>query len=352
MAQTILYYPRINIEDGAWLRNAILYWDDVSSIVPYENYEGLSAELLYLQNLGVYNAVYPQDLFHSEYAEDFCKSIVKRITAYDRTITKNPFKTRNECVRIHRNKVYAPALYELIHHEKIPQGLLTLLEDKRFIHDYNDGGWMEIDSKVAQIYMRTLAEYAIKCSDIDIVLGTDTATHNREIYSNARDRMDMQAQCCKINIEKCLPQPAMDVGYEDILNFKAKRKDELCAFREKIRELEANIYNADSPERIKHYENQFIENWQQCSNDFYRVLKEARVSFFLSSMVSLVAIPYVGQQLSQTIGPNRATAIQTGSLLLKIGVDYLNYKNKISPAKTDGGFSYIIQANRDGIIHI
>ena len=35
MAQTILYYPTIDIQDGAWLRNAILYWDEVSSIVPY-----------------------------------------------------------------------------------------------------------------------------------------------------------------------------------------------------------------------------------------------------------------------------------------------------------------------------
>ena len=35
MAQTILYYPTINIQDGTWLRNAILYWDEVSSIVPY-----------------------------------------------------------------------------------------------------------------------------------------------------------------------------------------------------------------------------------------------------------------------------------------------------------------------------
>ena len=33
----------------------------------------------------------------------------------------------------------------------------------------------------------------------------------------------------------------MDVSYEDILDFKAKRKGELSAFRAKIRELETNI---------------------------------------------------------------------------------------------------------------
>ena len=314
MAQTILYYPTINIQDGTWLRNAILYWDEVSSIVPYENYPDFSPELLYLQELGVYKAVYPRNLFFSEFAEDFCNSIVKRISAYELRTTNNG--TQNSRVRMHKNKIYAPALHELIHYRKLPPQLLDYFGDRRYIHDYNTDGWMEIDSKIAQIYMRTLAEYSIKCSGKDIVLGTDTSTHSREIYNNSRNRADLQAQCCKINIENC------------------------------------NIYNADSPELIRHYEAQFIEGCQQCSDDFYKVLKESRITFFLSSFVSLVAIPFVGQLLSPHIGQELTSAIQAGAPLLNIGIGYFDYRNKISPAKADGGFSYIIKANRDGIIHI
>lgn len=116
--------------------------------------------------------------------------------------------------------------------------------------------------------------------------------------------------------------------------------------------LETNIYNAYSPELIRHYEAQFIEGWQQCSDDFYKVLKESRITFFLSSFVSLVAIPFVGQLLSPHIGQELTSAIQAGAPLLNIGIGYFDYRNKISPAKADGGFSYIIKANRDGIIHI
>ena len=253
---------------------------------------------------------------------------------------------------MHKNKIYAPALHELIHYRKLPPQLLDYFGDRRYIHDYNTDGWMEINSKIAQIYMRTLAEYSIKCSGKDIVLGTDTSTHSREIYNNSRNRADLQAQCCKINIENCLPQPSMDVSFEDILEFKNRRKDELNAFRAKIRELETNIYNAYSPELIRHYEAQFIEGWQQCSDDFYKVLKESRITFFLSSFVSLVAIPFVGQLLSPHIGQELTSAIQAGAPLLNIGIGYFDYRNKISPAKADGGFSYIIKANRDGIIHI
>lgn len=77
MAQTILYYPNININDGQWLRNALLYWDNISSIVPYDNYGDLSPELLFLQDAKIYDPIYPQDLFYSEYADDFCDAIVK-----------------------------------------------------------------------------------------------------------------------------------------------------------------------------------------------------------------------------------------------------------------------------------
>lgn len=353
MAQTILYYPKINIQDSTWLRNAVLYWDEVSSIVPYENYPGFSPELLYLQGLGVYKPIYPQELFFSEFAEDFCDSIVKRISVYDRSRTRSVTGViQNTPVRVHKNKIYAPILHELIHYRKIPAKLLDYFTDKKFINDYNTDGWMEIDSKIAQIYMRTLAEYSIKCSGKDIVLGTDKSVYNREIYSASRNRADLKTQCCKINIEKCLPQPSMDVSYEDILDFKIRRKDELSAFRAKIRELETNIYNADSPELIRHYETQFIEGWQQCSEDFHKVLKESRITFLLSSLVSLVAIPFVGQLMSSHVGQGLTSAIQTGAQFLNIGIGYFNYTNKISPAKTDGGFSYIIKANRDGIIHI
>ena len=352
MAQTILYYPKINIQDGIWLRNALLYWDEVSSIVPYENYSDLSPELLYLQSLGVYHAIYPHNLFFSDFSEDFCNCIIKRIETYERTVTENDSVIQPKRVKIHKNKIYAPALRDLIHYEKLPSNLLSIFKEKRFINDLNVHGWMEIDSQIANIYMRTLAEYSIKCSNKDIVLGTDKVAHSREIYRNAFDRTDVRKQCCIINIEKCLPQPAMDVSFDDILHFKSRRKNELVAFRAKIRELETKIYHADSPEMIKHYEEEFIEGWKQCSNDFYRVLKEEKIKFYLSSLVSLVALPFVGQLLSQCIDPTISSVIQNTAPMINIGIGYYNYRNKISPAKTDGGFSYIIKANRDGIIHI
>ncbi len=350
MAQTILYYPNININDGQWLRNALLYWDNISSIVPYDNYGDLSSELLFLQDSGIYEPIYPQDLFCSEYVDDFCKAIVKRISIYEKGKARNFSRAGAGKVRIHKEKIYAPALHTLIHYRKLPPELLDYFTDKKYINDYNTDGWMEIDEKIARIYMRTLAEYSIKCSDKDIVLGTDKVVNSREIYHSTKHRPD--TQCCHLNIIDCLPQPSKNVSFEEIIDFKIRRADELNAFRQKIYELEQNIYRSQTIEEIKFHENRFIEGWENCSNDYYKALKDAKISFVLGSLNTLIAIPSVEDLLSKHIGQEWVNGLQIFGGLLQVGVSYIDYKNKISLKKSDGGFSYVINARKNGLIKL
>lgn len=351
MAQTILYYPNININDGQWLRNALLYWDNISSIVPYDNYGDLSPELLFLQDAKIYDPIYPQDLFYSEYANDFCDAIVKRISRYEKGQDQKFSMVNTPKIRIHKEKIYAPALHALVHYRKLPPELLNYFTDKKYIKDYNTDGWMEIDAKIAQIYMRTLAEYSIKCSDKDIVLGTDKVKSSREIYSNFTSHKT-ESQCCKLNILKCLPQPSLDTSFEEILDFKSARKEELNAFRIKIRELERNIYRSESFEEIKHHENSFIEGWKNCSSDYYKVLKDSNIKFVLGNLSTLVALPFVGNLITEHISQDFSELVQTGGPLLQMAINYIDYKDKINPNKSDGGFAYVINARKNGLIQL
>ena len=343
MAQTILYYPEINIPDGIWLRNAILYWDNVSSIVPYIGYEDLSAELLYLQSLGIYVPMYPQDLFYSEYSNDFYDAIIKKIRTS--SIAGNRVNDDSDnLVRIHKNKMTESMVREIIHREKIHPKLNHHFSNQSTLWDFDDDNWLYIDRKTADIYMRTLAEYSIKCSDEDIVLGTRTVRDNQKIFRHAAP--SQSTQCCQLNIERCLPQPAMDVGFEQILDFKEKRADELAAFRKKIRELEKNIYQSASIEEIKFHQNSFVESWENCFKDYKQVLKEARIKFTLGSICALIATPFVNNLVPQQY----REYIQTGAAMLQTGMNYLDYKNAINPNNADGGFSYILSGQREGIM--
>lgn len=342
MAQTILYYPKINIKDGQWLRNALLYWDNVSSIVPHKNYKNISSDLLFLQNLGVYEAIYPNTLLYSKYARAFEETVKERILKYEEDTKTNLSKVYGKKIRI------SDTYDELIHYKKFSRGFYDYLEEKKYIKENRITGWVKIDMEIAQIYMRTLAEFSVKCSRKDIVLGTDKISNNREIYSSTICQND--SRCCHLNIIKCLPQPSCETSFEDILEFKLRREDELKAFREKIRELEENIYRSNSLEEIKHYENKFVESWETYYSDYAKALKDSKIRFVLGNLCTLIAIPSIGNVLTQHIGQDFSNVVQMGAGLLQMGISYIDYRNKINPNKTDGGFSYIINARDEGII--
>jgi len=71
MQRTVLYYPTISIPDNWWLRQALLYFDEVASIVPQTmTWEGesrgtlipLTPEIEFLQKEGIFRSISPERL--------------------------------------------------------------------------------------------------------------------------------------------------------------------------------------------------------------------------------------------------------------------------------------------------
>lgn len=137
MSESILYYPTIDIQDGAWLRSAALYWDEVCSIVPDQDYPDLSPELLYLEKRGYYRAIYPKDVF------------------------------------------------TLIHYRKMPKDVIRIFTENDMVR-VNEDGWLEMDGFFAQQYMRLLAEFITKHDKKDMTLGTDKLKESAKYTPNFR----------------------------------------------------------------------------------------------------------------------------------------------------------------------
>ncbi|MDF2682883.1 MAG: hypothetical protein K0R47_4073, partial [Brevibacillus sp.] len=87
MRRTILYYPNIVIPDGAWLRKSLLYWDEVSSIVPigweYENRHN-DYWLQYLEAEGEYRPIHPHNLMNHDIFHEFESEIISKYRTYQR----------------------------------------------------------------------------------------------------------------------------------------------------------------------------------------------------------------------------------------------------------------------------
>ena len=105
-------------------------------------------------------------------------------------------------------------------------------------------------------------------------------------------------------------------------------------------------------EEIKHYESRFVESWQNCSSDYYKVLKDSGIKFVLGNLSTLVALPFVGNLITEHIGQTFSDAVQTSGPLLQMAINYIDYKDKINPNKSDGGFAYIINARKNGLIQL
>lgn len=342
MSQTILYYPYINIKNEQWIRNALLYWDNISSIVPYTHYDELSPELLYLKEKEIYIPVYPKDLFDSDFSEDFHGAFIRKLKHYEKSI-------ESKCTMIHKETIQSPELSNWIHHAKIPSDLYKFIYDKKYINNL-ENGWLKIDDKIIKIYMRTLAEYCIKISEKDMVLGTSNKLSQKEIFE--QNSKDNKSTCCELKLIDCFPQPSIDTSLEDIITFKDQRKDELEAFKEKIKELETNIYKANNIEEIKHHETNFVESWKSCKNDYYKVLKEARIKCVLGNLSTLIALPFAKDALN-VIGLNLLTEhIQNGVGLLNVVFNSINYTNIVNSKKYDSGFAYLINASKDKLIKL
>ena len=164
----ILYYPTIKIKDGTWLRNAILYWDKVSSIVPGMNFDEFnSIEIEYLQDAGIYEPIYPFELEQEDgLCEMFCKQVKKNLK-----YSKRPMSKRRTA-RVHVEKL---SMMDMVHIDKTPEPILEYLLDEGIAQRNYDGAWINMNTEDADVYMATLAKYLAKVHG-NTEIGTDSGS--------------------------------------------------------------------------------------------------------------------------------------------------------------------------------
>jgi len=355
MAQSILYYPTININDGTWLRNALLYWDHISSISPYDNFPDLSPELLYLQEKEIYKPIVPQDIFKQNENETdlFTKEIINKLERH-----KYNLSNKNNAIysktRMHSNKI--PSASVPTHYEKFAPDLFKYLKEHNYIHSYERQGWFELDSKVSDIYMRYLAEFVVKNSFSDIVIGTDHSQYYNSFYR--RTSTNKSALCASIALNKCLPQPSMNVSFEDLIAFKRQHKEDLLELRKKLRDFESDISKCTEINEIATKMEDFKENWQTTLKKDKTLFTKEKITFVLGTLNTLINLPSTTEALNnalQSINNNCTHEIAANTLLggtatIALGYRFFSYKNKISNNRSSSGFSYMLHAHNAGLI--
>ena len=352
MSQSILYYPTINIRDSAWLRCAALYWDEVCSIVPNENYDHFSPEILYMLEKRQYRAIYPKEIFTLGNPAEFSKMVKKRFSR-----SAKSYKSHRKLDKPTKTvRLYDPNLSALIYYEKMPPDVMHTLREGGLICAEGEGH-IETTEEFAAQYMRLLAEFAIKYDNHDMVIGTDRQSNLDRIYPRIYPRKEDNAVVC-LMLEKCLPIPANDVGFETLLDFKETHRDDLLALRSKILEFERGAAKCENSVMLKDHISAFRLTWEKVLSESEKLYKAERINFVLGSIVSFISngggmagLAQWAQQAMPTEIPNIAIGTAVGMAgLVGIGVSYRKFKERIRENMTDEGFAYLISAKKAGLL--
>lgn len=342
---TILYYPTIKIEDGPWLRNALLYWDKVSSIVPSSNYkESNSVEVECLRDAGLYEAVHPAELMNDKIlCKAFCEQVKKSIDRH-RLLS---ICGRNTQTRVDAMKESGRSM---VHIEKLTSSMLDFLIEEGIAERNCDGAWINMDNYDANIYMATLAKYIAKVHG-NMEIGTDieekffypyTCTPIRE------HRLIDKQFYLNMAMQDILPVPREDVSIESIIDFKNHYKEPLRHFRHRMDEFQWSLKVCenieDMHERMQVLQCEIQEDLEEIDN----LMKSSGMS--KSKKAFQICIPIAAEAgISLFEGMGCISSVQ--SVMSKVALNlFASFFCSTKQRQIDDKKAYLFYARKNGMI--
>lgn len=223
----LLYYPYISIPNADWLKQAILYWDGVSTIVPED----------YLQRPNQFSK-----FARSMVREGIIEAVLPETYAYQYAY---------ECTQ------FLNWALENAHHFPLPPHGYTYMTTKQYVHVGKLGflaeelernrlarrineQWYTMNSRLSMSFMTFLAiligqaEDYIPTTDqyqgMSVLFNLDyqnAFTNSRVVRNTLRNSI----------LDNILPVPAGEQDLLDLLRFKERYHDELVRFRNRIEEF-------------------------------------------------------------------------------------------------------------------
>lgn len=362
MRRTILYYPSIVIPDGTWLKKSLLYWDEVSSIVPREVEYGVTHNddlLQYLRDEGEYRPTYPDQLMDHEIFREFEEEIISKYRSYRNWRKWSNNQGRNPQTRSMNesdNSLYG------IHREKMTHQLSRIIiRDKNHFFE-NEDEWFYMENVAANIYMSTLAKYLALANVNYTVIGTDEMRAIDKVYRiiqrSKKPNFGNLKPVLNVSIN-ILPVPYPDTSYAEIIQFKRKYRDDLLSFRRILNNYEQQISKAEDEYEIREHTILFKEQMEKGTRETMKMLKGSGINFFLSSLRSIINIksPTMLSTFAAFAGYKTETfpSAVAGALIgvagtVDVAVNYMTIRNNTLEKLSDKGFLYLYHARKQGII--
>lgn len=352
-----LFYPTIDIKNENWLKTAILFWDEINTIVPISinnPYKERTTQYLYDEGILKPIQVNPEDDFIEELASDTLNYL--NTNEGFQLLTQG-----NRRYAIHRDKLPRDIsrLFD-IHPEKLPYEIQYYLRDS-----LTGAGWLRVDGGFAKFYMTLLANKVSEYHGIapltdnsltsnlsDLVrLDNQIAINNRErdydYQPHRRERYINIEQGLLVNMALEGISISESTSLEDVVKFKKKHQDELGLFRKNIENLTKNIPKDASLVQIRQMvEDVYINEFKPGYNSLANSLKGAGIKWAADNLMKVsffsagaTAIPTALLGLSVPYALLAGAGISIISSLVSYNVDKQN-------TLRNNPYSYLLAINK------
>jgi hypothetical protein len=234
--RTVLYYPTIEVPTDRWLRQAILYWDDIGSIVP-ERYDNVtpsgkrySPEVEMLRQNGLFRPFNPGRIMRQHAVVGAFKAELESLVDGDD-------------FRFLLSRQGPPVLSEPLYQDKVNHEVFNLLEARGLVEEREkDGQFYYFESSTALLYMAVLAKYLADDDEHATVPGTDLPDYEQISFRAAGKKEGLPCVKTRLNV---LPVPREDVPISAIMEYRQNHPDELNNFRKVIDEMQGELKKSE-----------------------------------------------------------------------------------------------------------
>jgi hypothetical protein len=226
MEKNAIYFPYMRAPENQWFTQALIYWDQINSIIPVEYASHTSKLGPYTQDLVETGLVRP--IIPGEYIDkipNFVEAFLDLVDSHDYPVPKEISKRKAlPTFYIHAQKLGS------IGHELFQRGLARPADPMGW-------DWYEVETFTANQFMAYLAASLGKLNQIKSDPITDSSINlnpfNYEYLHNTNLQLELD-KLRTIVLRNLLPTPSESVAPIEIIEFKEDHKRELNRFRDRI----------------------------------------------------------------------------------------------------------------------
>ncbi|MCM0757715.1 MULTISPECIES: DUF6236 family protein [Sporomusa] len=340
--RTALYYPYLVPQDDLWLKQALLYWDRIGSIIPdrIKSTPGvLTNDLEYLETNGVFTTLDPGNFGHFINPDNIIEDIKQIITNPNFQLIKKQYYTSIGVRKFNSETCVIP-----MYMDKFTPYIVDELKKIGIIIGNHNTGEYSMDMVESGVYMSVLTKhYAggsgyIGPSTPALVPVTDSPSIRNLLYYSNNNLNQSGEIGINLVLKNIFPAPGNDVPLSDILEFKEKHKQELLNFRGVMDKFYGRLSRVKYADELMMASDDISSEIKEAVDSLTRTMQDVRMSVIQTSAEVLLNIASIN--LLPPTAELALTLITGGRALLSAHKCYLNIE-KLKITK-ESPFNYLL----------